>query len=283
MKKNDYEDNPKFRAVLKKYLSTKDPEVLLKELNTIITETSEDDIDEALVKDYLEVLRDKTSLDMSDYDAEKSFADFKARYALQYAEAISGSSKKRIPQKRFRVAGIIAAACLFFAILFIPQDAYGNNIFERIVHWGEEVLSISSLPPGGIMTLPADSGSEYRSMAEALEKNGISPANCPTWIPVGFALAEIIVNQNEFSQLIMAVYNNEEKEIRLFVHYDFSHSAVVSAEKDYGGSVYTLKGQEYYILENIGETKAAWVVDNATYQIVGDISIDDLYIMLDSL
>ena len=284
MKRNQYKDNPKFRVLFKKHLSTIEPAELAKELDIIIEKMSEDEFDGALVEDYLEVLRDKTSLDMSDYDAEKSFAAFKEKYALQYKAAISTPPPRRLSPLRFRTAGIIAAAvCLVFALLFIPKDAYGNNYFARIMHWGEEVLSFRGLPPGGRMTLPVSSESEYRSLAEALEQNGISTANCPTWIPAGFALAELSSFENEETKLFIATYKDDEYTIRIIVRYCINPLAAINIEKDPGGSIYTAKGQEYYIFENMGVSNVVWEYDNITYQVFGNISTDDIYLMIDSI
>jgi len=265
-------------------LGAKEPVELIDELNAYIEGMDEYEFNEELVEDYLAVLQDKAPVkELEDFDAKKSLMEFKEKYAQLYELAMT-DPPRRISKKSIRIVSAIAtAACLFFAILFLPTDAYGNSFMDRIVHWGAEVLSIRSLPPGGNMTLPADSDAEYRSIADALEKNGISSANCPTWIPAGFSLAEIATVENDIIMMFVATYQNGGTEIHLTIHYYVNPSIVVSVEKDPGGCVYTTNGREYYILENMETPKAVWADEHATYQILGDLPIDDLQIMLDSI
>jgi len=277
------------RSSLKHQLSDKEPVEIINELDAKIEEMSEYDFDAELVKGYLAVLQEKTPLAMEDFDAEQSFMEFREKYALQYEYAISESPappKQQAPKRRFRFAGALAAtvvACLVLIMLFVPTDAYGNRFFTRIVHWGEEVLTFRALPPGGVMEFPADSDAEYRSIADALEQNGISSANCPTWIPTGFSLVEIDFAESDLSMGFVAVYQNDEDIVHLFIQYHSNPSIDISVEKDLGGNIYTSKGFEYYILENMTIAKAVWTDDNAIYQISGDIPLGDLKLMLDSI
>jgi hypothetical protein len=133
------------------------------------------------------------------------------------------------------------------------------------------------------MTLPADSESEYRSLADALEKNGISTASCPTWIPAGFALIEIETSDNGATKTFVAFFQNTENTIRVTVKHYIGNSTATSIEKDPGGSAYESHGQTHYILTNINVLGAVWAIDNVSYQIMGDISIDDLHTMIDSI
>jgi hypothetical protein len=279
MKNNKYGES---RNLSTSSLNSKSADELIEELNARI---AEDDFDEALVEDYLAVLRDKTSVTMEDFDVQESFRRFKEKYAVEYEAAISSPPKRRIPKRLLRNAGIIAAAfCLVLLMLTVRQDAYGNSFFKKIVHWGEETLSIRSLPPGGQMSLPIGSESEYRSIAEALEQNGIPSNNCPTWIPEGFALDKIEVAENEVTKVFLAIYKNDEITIQFAVLYGTGQLGELIEEKDPGGSTYYgAHGREYYIMTNMGKPKAAWYEGNNIYHISGNIPMEDLYMMIDSI
>jgi anti-sigma factor RsiW len=254
------------------------------ELHIISDVMTEFDFDVELVEAYLDVLQEKDPV-YWDIDEEKSYQEFIEKYSELYEAAMSSPPKLPAPKKRFRLAGAIAAAaCLVFAIIFVPIDAYGNSALQKIVRWGDGVLEIRSLPPGGLMSLPADSGSEYRSLADALKKNNISPSNCPTWIPAGFALVGIETTGSGVLKGFVATYRDNENIISISVHYSAYPSATVSAvEKDAGGSVYLSRGQVYYILTSMGVPTAVWTDDNSTYVISGDITTDDLQMMIDSI
>ncbi|MCL1816389.1 MAG: DUF4367 domain-containing protein [Clostridiales bacterium] len=275
MKKNKYGEN---RI---KLLESKGTVELIDELNKRI---EDDDFDEALVEDYLAVLQEKAPIDTECFDAKDSYRRFKEKYAYEYEAAFSPKPMPRKIKRHFRAAGTIAAAaCLIFILLLVPKDAYGNSFLDRIINWGEEVLSIRRLPPGGHMILPADSESEYRSISEALEKNGIPSNNCPTWIPAGFSLTEVFTTNSKSSKNFLAVFQNNDKMIQFIVQYDLSQSVVSLFEKDSATSIYLSKGREYYIMTNVGIPKAIWIDDYATYQISGDISVEDLQLIIDSI
>lgn len=285
MGKNKCFKNNESKAALKNQLRSKEPYELLNELDALAEEMSEYDFDEELVVEYIEVLQEKAPLAMEEFDIDESFEEFKEEYGLLFEAAISDSPKpKWIYQKRFHAASVVAAAaCLVFFILLVPKDAYGNSFLDKIINWGEEVISIKRLPPGGQMLLPVGSESEYRSLAEALEKNGIPSTSCPTWIPAGYSLTEVLTSNSESSKNYLAIYKNGDSSIQFVVQYDLSQSMIMVVEKDPEGSVYVSQGYEFYILANMGVIKAVWVDDYVTYQVSGNISIDDIKTMLDSI
>ncbi|MDR0295619.1 MAG: DUF4367 domain-containing protein [Prevotellaceae bacterium] len=271
------------RNSLYKELNNRNPLELIDELDAKIDEMTEYDFDGKLVTTYLDVLQQKAPI-VEEFDDEQFLQDFLEKFPTLYEAAILDPPKQRAPKRRYRIAGAIAAAaCLIFAAILVPIDASGHTFLNKIVHWGEEVLIIKRLPPSGKMTFPADSESEYRSLADALEKNGISPTNCPTWIPAGFAINEVALSENDTTKTFVAIYQNAENTIYVQVRHCKGHLAAIFAEKDPTSSVYKSNGQEYYIFENFRVINAVWDDDNSTYQIFGDISIDDLHTMIDSI
>jgi hypothetical protein len=279
IKKNGQNSRTSYREQLR----NKEPIELVNELDAKIEEMTEYDFDVELVQEYLAVLREKTALE-DDIDPEQAFAEFREKFALQYEAAIADPPKRRMPRRRLRNISIAAAAaCLVLAILVLPKDASGNSYFDKIMSWGEEVLSIRRLPPGGKMILPADSESEYRSIAEALEQNGIPSNNCPTWIPEGFALAKVISLANEASKGFLAVYQNGEISMLFTIRCDTNQPMEILMEKDPGANMYCSNGREFFVMTNMGIPSAVWADDHASYQISGDISMEDLHLILDSI
>lgn len=270
-------------------LNDKSPVELIAEMEDIISNMSEEDFDNQQVESYLTALNKKTP-GIDEFEPEVSFAKFLSKYAASFEQLSAIKSKTPSPKRLFRHRFVYVAATILM-VLFVgtfTANAYGINIFEVIVQWGENVFQMSRGKidlPSGNLELPDDNNAEYRSMEDALAKYGLPTNVCPTWIPERYRLSVIEVQEDSGEIGFCALYQDQEgNSLLVSIDYAPDSQAVYYIEKDPdSGQVYYDHGVEYYLVTNEGDWAASWLDNNSFYLISGAISEDELKHMLSSI
>jgi len=260
-------------------LAGKRPSELIAALEAEIDATETEDLDAERVQAYLAALQAKAPV-AEDFDAAASLREFQARHT----ELFQADGKKQRPRQAWRrVFNTVAVACALLLVLTVAANAYDVNVFDMFVVWRGEIMQIGwgGRTPSGNLELPAGSGGEYRSLAEALDKNGYSAQGCPTWIPARFQLAGLYTTDAAFS----AEYLDEEQNnLLIFVDLSATPETVITVEKDPDSEKeYVHHGVTYYLMTNMGRSKAVWLDGGAFYSVSGVISETELKQILDSI
>ena len=272
-------------------LPQKSPAQLVAELETLIEGMTEETYDQQIIDAYLNVLQQKEPIHFN-FDAEQSFQRFQEQHSLLFEDSPADAAT-HIPRKkarrRFHLRAAQVALLAFLIVIggTATASAYGINIFANLVLWGEDILTISRNPqaPSGNMVLPEDSGFEYLSMEEALEKNGIDATGCITWVPVRYSLVLTDAIAVDDSLCFTALYENEDKTEQLVftIEYNDDESAINIVEKNKDSIVYEKHSMQYYLASNMEEYEAVWMDENSLYTLAGDVTLDELKYMLDSI
>lgn len=256
---------------------------LLEEYESYL-ETAAEDMDMELIKCYAGVLQEKAPV-AEQFNLSKA----KAAY-LKGTNRARKSLKSITPGKsRLRVISTLAAACFIFVIFFGVSEAYGFNIFQRLMQWTEEVLFVGGSGPGGAMELTPSETDHYVSLADALSQNGLSTMSLPTWIPEDYVVEEIDVQIDEHMAYFFASYSNgnDLERIILSVEHNPNIASNVSIEIDSGltadSTVYQSGGQEYYFLTNMGVPTVVWYDESSVYILSGNHTDRTLKAIIDSI
>ena len=105
----------------------------------------------------------------------------------------------------------------------------------------------------------------------------------PTSIPDGFALTDITVQQSPLKNIYRAIYTNGEKELVITVQDYLDQSPAYVEQSDGSAEEYQISGRTYYLLENNKQVQAVWIVDSYECIVFGNITIDELKMMLNSI
>ena len=105
----------------------------------------------------------------------------------------------------------------------------------------------------------------------------------PNIIPDGFTLEKVEKSITPVKEIYRAFYLNGDKELRIRVQ---NHIATdiqnIEIEEEFS-EIYTLSEIDYYILANVEQIRAVWVVDSYECMISGDVSMNELKLMIDSI
>lgn len=266
-------------------------------------ESGEDRMEQLYYAAQLLAERDPTS----NASADRAWADFQERY-LPFAEArsahhedgVSPSSdaapgRRPTHLRKWSVRGILAAAALAVLLLSISAAAAagGYDLWRMLARWTDEVISIT---PGQIAQVDPDEiripeeGTEYTSLQEALDNCGLTLPAAPKWLPEGFELVELIVDTSDPNSLFFVTcYHKEDTVLLISLHIfltreDGGHGGYGDFQKDEGDPIpYQVGGVTHLLSTNAGRPIALWVNGPVEGSIIGDITMDDLKQIIDSI
>ena len=84
-------------------------------------------------------------------------------------------------------------------------------------------------------------------------------------------------------ELYAVRYINGDKKFRIQVRTHHSLAAQNSEIENEPIEIYSHEGVDYYIFENVDQLRVIWLVDSYECLISGDVSIDELKMMIDSI
>ena len=196
------------------------------------------------------------------------------------------------PKKRRRPIAVFGrVAAIFAAVLLVgtvTAYALGGVAFRQAVgHWFQDVFFFHEEGTSGTgdpSTKPVIVG-PYSSLQDALDAYAVTVPLAPTWLPDGYVLNEIVVDEAEGGLSFYASYNNADgNEIAINISEILIQGKMRVYEKNNAEvTVTVVQGVEHYIMENTNGLCAAW--NNGMYEcmITGNLSRAELGKMINSI
>ena len=123
----------------------------------------------------------------------------------------------------------------------------------------------------------------YSSLQEALKQAKFRYDLIPTWIPDGYLLEEVAILENPVQRIFAARYKNEKQVLKITVRI-YSNTDPEKVEiNDSLLDIYTHNSLDYYIFSNYNELRAVWLIDSYECNISGELTIEELKMMIDSI
>ena len=131
---------------------------------------------------------------------------------------------------------------------------------------------------------------EYATLQEALSDCGLARSVAPRQIPDGFQLVELVVDTLSTNSLIFhAAYQRNEDVLTQFIRIhlpreDGGTDSYAHFQKDEGDPIpYEAGGVIHLLSTNAGRAVAVWANGPAECAISGDITIEELQQIIDSI
>lgn len=203
-----------------------------------------------------------------------------------------------ITRRKKRLAAAAACAVVLFGLNQASLNAYGENVFSRVYHFTKGGISImvgenNTVEPTKVTTesptyleevieLPTTPDDPYGIRAVCAE-NGLYPMT-PKYIPDGFKLVRMVVDDDQASTDIVFRYKKEKEMINLYYTYhktDNQYSFGVPTESDSIQEL-TINNQVFTVIKESKQLKAFCINDNllcniCTYDIDDSESYKILY------
>lgn len=240
-------------------------------------ERDDSDVDEILY--VMEVLAKKRRQNgIAGKTALEAYQEFQQRY-LPMVEAESKRKTNIIP---FRKIAVVAASLVL--VFSFATSAYAlsfRDVWDAVVTWAQETFSFSM---GLAISEPNSTDCfEYPSIRDALDANGLNPEIAPIWIPDGYELVDLIIEKNPMQETYVAVYSADNSRLKITVQSFISSRPEQIEMSDDFFDIYPSSGTDYYLFTNVNHNRAAWLTDSYECYISGDLSIEELKLMIDSI
>lgn len=255
-----------------------------------IFDSIDDNFDPSELNGYLDALEEKSPLavefnvDASLEEFHKKYADLFENYtATEYTEksksnpGIIRSIIAALPKPKSKIIiyGLrVAATSLAMLLVFVSTvfvNAKNTDGIRTGVRWDDNFFSFGK----GYQSTQSDIlASEYINpdprfdeLIAALAEKNINAQVVPTWLPEEFEFLQCVTFD---TSKISAVYANKNGELLSITVKPYTGDAVYEIEGDVDN--FEINGVEYYLMTNLGEEMAVWVLDNIECCIAGPIN-----------
>lgn len=190
----------------------------------------------------------------------------------------------RRPLRLVRRLTTAAAAVLVFVMLgTVTANAFGINIWRAVAVWAQETFHFASGEEAKVDDPNTDRDLKYSSLEDALYRVENVTGVVPTWIPEGYELTDITIDETPLQKIYIALYENGEKTLRITVQSYLSGYPEQIEQSEGFTDASEVAGIEYHFFSDYDKNRVAWI--NGTYEcyISGNIAIDLLKDMIDSI
>lgn len=203
--------------------------------------------------------------------------------------------RRRSPFLRWRKRGLLAAAVLVLLLLSVSVTAAaeGQDFWRHLARWTDDDVRLA---PEQILHTDQDDihipeeEKEYADMWEALADCGLARPVVPQWLPEGFEQIELAAITGFPDELLyQAAYRRNEEALVFFVAVHLPREeglqdSTGTFQKDEGDpEPYEAGGVTHMLFTNAGRASAVWVNGPAECAISGDITMDELRQVIDSI
>lgn len=246
-------------------------------------------LDPADILAMTEVINSREEDTPTDADLQAAWETFRARIREEeppptesipeeapVAVPFAKPERKKPGRKKLRWAVVAAAVVCLLAV-----PALGGDGVENLVQWTEQHFSFlpqNNLPqecPGAVT---------YAEVQETVAQLTIQSV-LPTWYPEGTMLEEMEINDLLNGTSVDVLFSLGEDVFSLSISvYDTKQEGTAQYEKNEGYvEPYYVNHVPHYIMENMGRRTAAWQNGNTENAIQGDLTVEELKQMIDSI
>ena len=225
--------------------------------------------------------------------AGEAFDTFKEHYMPDDStgDAEQVSSKPQVinmkPAKRLRpwLSRLVATAAIltFVLVSSITAHAVGIDIWDIIVTWTQETFQLRSKDTDQNDGPVVNDEREFLSLQDVLCHKGISTAFSPTWLPNGYDLFDVQIQESPIQLVIIAAYRNQDKTLKIQVKQYIGADPEQIEQSDSLVEEYESNGITYYIFADYNQLRAVWIIEEYECYISGEITTEEIKTMINSI
>lgn len=215
---------------------------------------------------------------------EEAFAEFKQYYMPKEKNASAQPKKFRAPARMLRtVAAVLAVVLILTVGMTVTANAFRFDLWGKIASWTKEIFHFSNVSGPDVTEPEEDYPVEYEQLRAALAEYRIEENIVPTWLPDGYKHKDIKVTASPKMRSIHAVYENNNVELIIRIRQTIGVPAHQVEKTEDLLEIYTANGADYYIFSNTDTIQVAWSIGEFECQIIGELTIDEMKAMIDSI
>lgn len=257
-------------------MATEELEEILR-LDAEMPEGQESDTDMILY--IMEVLAErKRNNSHTGKTALEAYESFKQDYM---PETDNTTIPMKTENRLHRLVRRLVAAAAVLVLLIVGSataKAFGFNIWQAVIQWTQETFHF-----GDWGNSDPNNNLQFATLQEALEYGKITTPLAPTWLPDGYELSDITVEITPLRKIYTAIYANGEKTLSIIVRDYLDGDPVFVEQSENLVEEYKASGITCYLFKNNKQVQAIWIVDSYECNISGNITIEELKTMINSI
>lgn len=231
-------------------------------------------------------------------DTEAALEDFKENYLgrepiFGAEESAQGADKEQTshitvvgtrPHSRSNVRmGLVAAVVVALMLAgTVTAYAFGYDLWGAVAKWTSETFGLT-YQGNPTSHQPVDPDSEvYTDLQSALIYHGITDKLVPTWLPKGFVMEELYVEEDK-SYFYASYFNDTNLMIGITISSIRTGDSAVYEKSDEPVDKLYVDGVMHYIMSNNTSVTAVWMNANFECSIFGDVGRDEMEEMIQSI
>lgn len=241
--------------------------------------------DEELIFHVMGVLADRKRNEYTDDVAQKALDSFKEHY-MPISENVD--SIQRNPQRKFipwvrRLSAVAAALVLVLGLSFSADAFDFKDLWNVFAKWTQETFCFVIGADTQITEPSPDRRDDCIELRELLAKNNHDPGIVPNWTPDGFELKSVDKEMTPVQEIYIALYLNGDRTLTILMMSYLGDDPQNIEVNDDLEEIYESNGIYYYLLSNNNTQCAMWIKGSYQCSISGDLSVDDIKLMIDSI
>ena len=264
-------------------LETQELEAILR-LDAESPEGQESDTEKILY--VMEVLASRANANNTGNTTLEAWESFQKNYLPMEEDSVEYTPKtqKTVQPWVRRLTAAAAVIVLLIGISATAVSAFGwEDIWNAVAKWAKETFSFVSNSDAELTEPEERTAQEYTSLQDALRETDQDGDFIPTWIPDGYQLDDITVDENPMQRVYAAKYISGEKEliitVRSYLEIDPEKVEIDDALLE----IYEKSGTEYYIFKNDLRLHAVWIKGSYECYISGELTVEEIKTMIDSI
>lgn len=235
------------------------------------------------IMEVLSVRRQNTD-SLAFRSVEEAFADFCEHYMPKEKEKsrpkVIGFSNRVFKT----VAAVLAIALVLTVGTTLTAKAFHIDIWSKFASWTKEVFQFAENPQEtNAAKLEPEYNLELKSLQDALAQQKITERIVPNWLPEGYVYKDLTVKSSPKVRTISAVFVKNDERLIITIRQKIGVPANQVETSDDLIEIYTVNGIDYYIFSNNAKLQAAWTIGEFECIIIGQITLDEMKAMINSI
>lgn len=194
-----------------------------------------------------------------------------------------GNRNKKFPHWLSVAASV--ALILMLLVAVVPQQAKAETFWEMLASWSDKILEFFS--PGERANPPEY---EFRTdhpglqqVHDAVVEMGVTGPAVPMWIPEGYELKELEIDETRTRRSTTATFWKEEDKLVVDITLYSSTVQHKYYKSDSDPEIIEINGQKHWIVRNADRWSVVWNRENIECFITLDCREDELHRILKSI
>ena len=244
-----------------------------------------EDSDTELLLYVMGVLANRRSnTELTKKTALESWESFQKNYLdEENSEDMWGPKNKTTAPWLRRLITAVAVIALVVCLPLSAQAFGWEDLWNIFARWAKETFSFVTEEGANVTDPDLVYNSEIASLWELLEEGEHDADIIPTWIPDGFIIDHLERDATPVQEVYRALYLYGDKtlEIRIQTYLQGDPGKVEINEELI--EIYKPSDIEYYLFTNNEHMHAIWTTDSYECYIAGDLTIEEIKLMIDSI